>query len=101
MIFKSRLLQYEADLKEGKKLSEQQIEARFCIGEVETQLEFLKDISRILQSLQKEYLRGIKQRDDGMKKDVSWFKFFCVTLQVYSIMMLHPYFSFIPYKFSI
>ncbi|VDK84433.1 unnamed protein product [Onchocerca ochengi] len=68
---KSRLLQYEADLKEGKKLSEQQIEARFCIGEVETQLEFLKDISRILQSLQKEYLRGIKQRDDGMKKDLA------------------------------
>ncbi|KAM3725204.1 Caprin-1 [Dirofilaria immitis] len=68
---KSRLLQYEADLKDGKKLSEQQIEARYCIGEVETQLEFLKDISRILQSLQKEYLRGVKQRDDGMKKDLA------------------------------
>ncbi|KAK6111489.1 hypothetical protein QQG55_43850 [Brugia pahangi] len=66
---KSRLLQYEADLRDGKKLSEQQIEARYCIGEVDTQLDFLKDISRIVQSLQKEYLRGVKQRDDGMKKD--------------------------------
>uniref|UniRef100_A0A915Q4S4 Caprin-1 dimerization domain-containing protein n=1 Tax=Setaria digitata TaxID=48799 RepID=A0A915Q4S4_9BILA len=66
---KSRLLQYEADLKDGKKLSEQQIEARYCIGEVETQLEFLKDITRVFQSLQKEYLRGVKQRDDGVKKE--------------------------------
>lgn len=70
LTFQSRLLQYEADLKDGKKLSEQQIEARYCIGEVDTQLEFLKDISRVLQSLQKEYLRNVKQRDDGMKKDV-------------------------------
>ncbi|VDM12095.1 unnamed protein product [Wuchereria bancrofti] len=65
---KSRLLQYEADLRDGKKLSEQQIEARYCIGEVDTQLDFLKDISRIVQSLQKEYLRRVRQRDDGMKK---------------------------------
>ncbi|EJD73884.1 keratin [Loa loa] len=68
---KNRLLQYEADLKDGKKLSEQQIEARYCIGEVDTQLEFLKDISRVLQTLQKEYLRGVKQRDDGMKKELA------------------------------
>ncbi|VDK86705.1 unnamed protein product [Litomosoides sigmodontis] len=68
---KSRLLQYEADWKVGKKLSEQQIEARYCIGEVDTQLEFLKDISRILHSLQKEYLRTTKERDDGMKKDLA------------------------------
>lgn len=72
MTFQSRLLQYEADLKDGKKLSEQQIEARYCIGEVETQLEFLKDISRAFQSLQKEFLRGLKQRDDGLKKDVNF-----------------------------
>ncbi|CAG9539823.1 unnamed protein product [Cercopithifilaria johnstoni] len=68
---KSRLLQYEADLKDGKKLSDQQIEARYCIGEVDTQLEFLKDIGKVLQSLQKEYLRSVKQRDDGMKKGLA------------------------------
>ncbi|KAL3983117.1 hypothetical protein ACH3XW_49875 [Acanthocheilonema viteae] len=67
---KSRLLQYEADLKDGKKLSEQQVEARYCIGEVDTQLDFLKDISRVVQALQKEYVRTMKQRDDGMKKDL-------------------------------
>lgn len=78
-------MQYEADWKVGKKLSEQQIEARYCIGEVDTQLEFLKDISRVLHSLQKEYLRTTKERDDGMKKDVSVVRVF---LLLYRFIML-------------
>ncbi|VDN02841.1 unnamed protein product [Thelazia callipaeda] len=66
---KSRLLQYDTDLKNGKKLSEQQNEARYCIGEVETQLDFLKEIGKVILSLQKDYLRSVKQWEDGLKKE--------------------------------
>ncbi|VDM42497.1 unnamed protein product [Toxocara canis] len=63
-----RLQHYEEDERNGKKLSEEQQEARSRIGEVETQLEFVKDIMKMLGSLQKEYNRSVKQRDDANRR---------------------------------
>uniref|UniRef100_A0A914RAZ1 BZIP domain-containing protein n=1 Tax=Parascaris equorum TaxID=6256 RepID=A0A914RAZ1_PAREQ len=65
---KIRLQQYEEDLRNGKKLSEEQQEARSRIGEVETQLEFMKDLMKMLTGLQKEYHRSAKQRDEANRK---------------------------------
>lgn len=63
-------MQYEEDILKGKKLSEQQMEARYCIGEVDTQLEFIKEAGKILASLLKEYNRSCKQREESLKKEV-------------------------------
>ncbi|VDN32096.1 unnamed protein product [Gongylonema pulchrum] len=66
---KNRLLQYDADFKSGKELSEQQNEARYCIGEVETQLDFFNELGKMLSVLQKEYHRSLKRKEENVKKD--------------------------------
>ncbi|VDK49704.1 unnamed protein product [Anisakis simplex] len=65
---KIRLQQYEEDERNGKKLSEEQQEARSRIGEVETQLEFIKDIVKMLATIQREFTRSLKQRDEAFRR---------------------------------
>lgn len=66
---KIKLLQYSEDERNGKKLTDEQLEARSRIGEVETQLEFIKDIMKMLSLNHREFSRASKQREEVNKKN--------------------------------
>lgn len=66
---KIRLQQYEKDEKDGKKLIEEQVIALSRMGEVETQIEFVKEILKLISTLQKDYNRSKKQREEALKKE--------------------------------
>lgn len=68
--FQIRLLQYKEDGRNGKQLTDEQVQALSRISEVETQIEFVKDILKILTSLHKDFNRSKKQRDEALRREV-------------------------------
>ncbi|VDM46300.1 unnamed protein product [Toxocara canis] len=56
-----RLQQYDEDERNGKKMSEEQHKARWHVGEVETQLEFMEDVTKMLTTSMKRCNRAAEE----------------------------------------
>lgn len=54
----------------GTKLTEEQVEAVSKLGEVEQQIEYVRELQKTIQQQQRQYNRAVRQRDESEKKKV-------------------------------
>ncbi|MFH4979857.1 hypothetical protein AB6A40_006566 [Gnathostoma spinigerum] len=66
-----KLEQYEHDQREGKLLSNDQVEALSKLSEVKTQLDFISDVSKSLSFLQNKFSKKYRQREEEKKKEMA------------------------------
>jgi Na+/phosphate symporter len=79
-----KLVLIKKDQDAGKELTEEQKEAVSKLGEVEIQLEFVRDLQKTITQQTRQYSRAVRQREEGEKKKV-YYMFWSVNKKFFSV----------------
>ncbi|KAH7732093.1 keratin [Aphelenchoides avenae] len=65
---RGKLVVIKDERDKGTKLTEEQVEAVSKLGEVEQQIEYVRELQKTIQQQQRQYNRAVRQRDESEKK---------------------------------